>query len=375
MSVSGRSRDHPTRLGHLPALDGLRAVAVVMVMAYHAGIAGFSGAKAGVDVFFVLSGFLITALLLEERSRTGTVGLGAFYMRRVLRLYPALLVAIIGAITLAAVRMPVFAASSSALRSTIRGTPFALLYTMNVHRALGSSGGYLGHAWSLAIEEQFYLAWPAVVLLSSRRSHGVAIVGAVAVACAVSSAVLRAGLDVAGVDSELLYNATFSHVDGIFAGCAFAALWFARPAMVARVARPAVSLVAVASIAAVVVHGRNMNIYGYAVVAVATLVLLADALARVDSRLSAVLSMRPLVAVGRRSYGLYLYHWPIFLFIGIDTRLPILALGFGASFAAAWISYAVIEQRFLRLKDRWRGTAGRSDLQRAGPTPQASTSS
>ena len=216
-------------LGHLRSLDGLRAVAVLVVMAFHAGIAGFHGGRAGVDVFFVISGFLITTLLLVERDRSGRIGLGAFYMRRALRLYPALLVAVAGALLLAYLKMPVFGASSASFDSTLEGTPFALFYTMNVARAAEwSNGGFLGHTWSLAIEEQFYLVWPVVVILVLRR-RGPALLGWLALACAVTSAVLRTGLDAAGIDPELLYNATFSHVDGIFAGCALGVLWHLRP--------------------------------------------------------------------------------------------------------------------------------------------------
>ena len=139
-------------------------------MGFHAGIAGFHGGRAGVDVFFVISGFLITTLLLVERDRSGRIGLGAFYMRRVLRLYPALLAAVAGALLLAYLKMPVFDASSASFDDTLEGTPFALFYTMNLARAADwSSGGFLGHTWSLAIEEQFYLVWPVVVILVLRR--------------------------------------------------------------------------------------------------------------------------------------------------------------------------------------------------------------
>lgn len=345
--------DHvPFRLGRVPSLDGARAVAVLLVMGFHAGVPGFLGGRAGVDVFFVLSGFLITALLLQEHAVAGHIRLGAFYMRRVLRLYPALVAAVVVAVVLAAARIRVFDASSAALDSTVTGTPFALLYTMNIARALGTGGGYLGHTWSLAIEEQFYLVWPVVVIALLARFRPAAI-GWVALACAVTSTALRTGLDLAGFDSEMLYNATFSHVDGIFAGCALAALWVTGPRTVARAGRPV--LVAVASVAAVVVvvDGDRMNVYGYTVVVVATVFLVANLLSRPDSPLGAALSHRALVAIGQRSYGIYLYHWPIFLFIGIDTRPHVLFVGFFGTFAVAWSSYAFIEEPFLRMKRRW----------------------
>jgi peptidoglycan/LPS O-acetylase OafA/YrhL len=354
MSVSLDQGPPRLHLGRIPALDGARAIAVLLVMGYHAGIAGFEGGRAGVDVFFVLSGFLITALLLEERTRHGAIRLGAFYMRRVLRLYPALVVATLLALALSALKVPIFGGSSSSFRSTLEAAPFALLYTANIPRAAGwSGGGYLGHTWSLSIEEQFYLLWPLVVIVVMRRRLTPVVLGWIALGCAIASAVLRAGLDLAGYSSEMLYNATFSHVDGIFAGCALAVLWAIRPDAIAWLARPALTLLAVTAATIVIIDGRNMNVYGFVVVVTATLVVLCDLLARRSSMLSVSLSHPALVAVGRRSYGLYLYHWPIFLFIGIDTRPHILALGFGASFAAAWMSYAWIEVPFLRMKDRW----------------------
>ena len=340
--------------GHVRPLDGLRAIAVVLVLAFHAGIPGFAGGRAGVDVFFVLSGFLITSLLLDEHRRTGAVRLAAFYMRRALRLYPALLVCVAGALTLGLLKMPVFHASAGALKDTLRGTPFALFYTMNIGRAMGwSSGGFLGHTWSLAIEEQFYLVWPVVVILVLRRRTGPERLGWIALSCAIGSAALRAGLNAAGFNADMLYNATFSHVDGIFAGCAFAVLWSQRPDVARRIAHPALTVAGVGIGAAVVMWGQQMNTVGYLLVVAATVVVLAAVLTRPASRLSAGLSHPAAVAIGRRSYGIYLYHWPIFLFLGVDTRPHILVMSFALSFAAAWVSFAVVEQPFLAMKRRW----------------------
>lgn len=347
--------DQP-RLGHIRALDGLRAIAVLLVLGFHAGLPGFSGARAGVDVFFVISGFLITSLLLDEHRRTGGVRLRAFYMRRALRLYPALIVAVGGALALALLKMPVFHADATTLRATLRGTPFALFYTANIGRATGwSLGGFLGHTWSLAIEEQFYLVWPVVVILVLRRSSGPVRLGWIALVSATASAGLRAGLDAAGFSGEMLYNATFSHADGIFAGSAFAVLWSQRPDLVRRICNPALTGAAIVAAAAVMMWGQWMNAIGYVVVAAATVAVLAAVVTEPRSRLSGVLSHPAAVAIGRRSYGIYLYHWPIFLFLGVDTRLPVLAIGVALSFAAAWISYALVERPFLAMKRRWEG--------------------
>jgi peptidoglycan/LPS O-acetylase OafA/YrhL len=357
-SKSARARESEAPkaplLGHLSALDGVRAVAVLLVMAYHAGLPGFHGGRAGVDVFFVLSGFLITALLIDEQRRLSVIRLRSFYMRRVLRLYPALIAAVVLAIVAAAARIPVFDAGTGSLESTLTAVPFALLYTTNVLRAVGAGGGgYLGHTWSLAIEEQFYLVWPIVMVWVARRGDGWKLAGWIALACSVSSAVVRAVLDLDGARTEMLYNATFSHVDGIFAGCALAVLWSVSPERVARLRRVPVTGFAIGITGVVVVLGRAMNELGFALVVLATVVLTADLVTHRRSRLSVGLSHPLLTAIGRRSYGLYLYHWPIFLFLGIDTRPHVLALAFGGSFAVAWLSYRFIEQPFLRTKGRW----------------------
>jgi len=162
-------------------------------------------------------------LLLVEHDRRGKIDLRSFWMRRALRLYPALVVAIAGALLLAWLKMPIFGATNRSLVETLKAVPFTLFYTMNIPRAAGwSGGGMLGHAWSLAIEEQFYLIWPVVAVVLLKRRYGVIRVAQIAAVGAVDSAALRAGLDAGGVRSELLHNATFSHIDGVLAGCALA---------------------------------------------------------------------------------------------------------------------------------------------------------
>ena len=351
--VDGSRLEAVPRLGGVPALDGLRGVAVLLVMAYHAKIPGFDGGNAGVDVFFVLSGFLITTLLLEERATAGSIRLGAFYMRRVLRLYPALVAACIVATVLAALKIKVFDASTSSLSTTVEAVPFALFYTMNFARALDwTGGGFLGHTWSLAIEEQFYLVWPLVVIVVLRRRTESAI-GWIALVCAVGSAILRLSLQLGGAEPETLYNFTLTHVDGIFLGCAVAVMRRTVPGMFRRLGSMRLAVLAIAGAAAMVLVGKSMNSYGFAVVVATSALLVAHLLSQPDSSIVTALSHRVPVEIGRRSYGLYLYHWPIFLFLGVDTRVWMVMLGFGASFAAAWLSYAIVEEPFLRLKARW----------------------
>jgi peptidoglycan/LPS O-acetylase OafA/YrhL len=356
MTGIAAARRASTTLGYLPALDGIRAVAVLAVMGYHAGLPGFAGGSAGVDVFFVISGFLISTLLLEEWAARGTVQLRAFYVRRALRLLPALLTAIAVALALAALKILVFDASSESLQATVEGTPFALLYTMNFARALDwTEGGFLGHTWSLSIEEQFYLLWPLVVIALVARTtpRNLSAVGRLALVAALASAAGRAVASGFGVSDAFLYDFTVTHVDGILAGCALAVFWRLGSSIVVALGRPSLlgaSLVLAVSVVAV---GRSMIVLGYVTIVLCTVVAISTLLRDRAGWFAAVMSAAPLVWVGRRSYGLYLYHWPIFLFIGIDTRPHIVVAAFGASFALAAASYRFVERPALALKRRW----------------------
>ena len=159
------------RRHHLPALDGLRAVAVCAVMAYHLGFGWAGGGYLGVDLFFVLSGFLITSLLIEERSTTGTVSLRRFWSRRARRLFPALLM------MLGAVGFYASLGGPGVNPTTLRGDFVATLFYFANWHFIAAHNSYfaqflapspLEHTWSLAIEEQFYLAWPPLLLLFAK---------------------------------------------------------------------------------------------------------------------------------------------------------------------------------------------------------------
>src|SRR6185437_8555828 len=164
-----------------PALDGLRAVAVAAVVGFHYGVV--APGWVGVDVFFVISGFLITTLLLEESEGHGRISLRRFWGRRALRLGPALLCAIVVALALSLL------CTSATRHDTVTGVPWVLLYSGNWVRAMGPNTlGLLGHTWSLAIEEQFYFLWPlvcvAVVARSRNLTKAAVVVGGLALATA-----------------------------------------------------------------------------------------------------------------------------------------------------------------------------------------------
>ncbi len=330
MTEAGRTR-------YWPALDGVRAIAVALVVAYHLAPAAVQrGGTIGVTMFFTLSGFLITSLLLAEADRTGRVSLARFYARRALRLLPALFVLV-----------PVvvgYAAISHRQDDTISAAPAVLLYVGNWVRAFQGFNtlGMLEHAWSLAVEEQFYVAWPLVVvgvaLLVGRKRRAVAVLIAAAVGAAASLAVrlaLWSDLDPAGSAARLV-NGTDAVADQLLIGCALAAglhLLAARRAPSDRreplsaPVRSALRLLGPAALAFLVwvsitrpggtsvANNRLYLTWGATAFALSAAVVVLVSVVDEHSPLSRVLSLSPLVAIGRVSYGIYLWHYPAILVV------------------------------------------------------------
>jgi peptidoglycan/LPS O-acetylase OafA/YrhL len=306
-----------------PALDGVRALAVAMVLVFHGGFAWMSGGYVGVSVFFTLSGYLITLLLLVEHDRTGTVRLGAFYARRMKRLLPASLLCL-GAVAVAAA----FGAFEGfpALRRDLLG---ALFQVANWVKLFGGSSyadltnatlgrvAPLEHYWSLAIEEQFYWVWPLVLLGVTklvRSGRGVtAAVAAMAVTAAVAAPVIAA---VWGPDAA--YWATPARVGEILVGALLAAVQHRRGPWGAwsRWLAPA-GLAVVLWAGCTWPAGSGPAYEGwFPVFALAGAAVVAGL--QHPSPVRAVLSWRPVVWVGTVSYGLYLYHWPIYAVVTSD---------------------------------------------------------
>ena len=196
--------------GHLPSLDGIRAFAVCAVLLYHAGVAGVRGGLLGVDVFFVLSGFLITSLLCAEQSERGSIRLGQFWARRARRLLPALFLLLLG------VALYAWVLRNSLDVSSIRGDAVStLLYVANWHFIFSGQGYFtqstapspLLHMWSLGVEEQYYLVWPLVAFFVLRRG-GARLMAWVAGLGAAASALLMASMYLAGFSPDRLYYGT-----------------------------------------------------------------------------------------------------------------------------------------------------------------------
>jgi peptidoglycan/LPS O-acetylase OafA/YrhL len=337
------------RRRHLPALDGLRFVAVFVVMLGHFGTD--APPDIGVSAFFVLSGFLITWLLFKEQRATGTVSLRRFYVRRVLRIFPAYYVFL------------AFSISWDLFRHDSRIRPLivpALLYVVNYYNALhGHPQTSVSHAWSLAIEEQFYLLWPLAFLLLARhgrRALAIGLISAIAVVVAwrcVAYFELRLG-------SAYVYDAFDTRFDMLAIGCLMAVVADTKPfaAFVDGISTAAwMPLVTIALLLVSRELGSLPYHYGlgFTVDASFLAVFIMQMLVLHETPLWRWLSHPVVVYLGTISYGLYLYHgWGL----TFGERFPALtpagefAVGVAVTIVFATGSYFVIERPFLALKQR-----------------------
>ncbi len=424
----------------LPGLDGLRAVAVLAVIAYHAGLGWLPGGFLGVDVFFVISGFLITTLLLSERERLGHIRLRAFWMRRARRLLPALFLLLGATLTIA-----VLVAPDELAR--LRGDTLAALgYVTNWYLILRQQSYFesagrpspLLHLWSLAVEEQFYVLWPLALVagMALFRRRGMLVA---TIAGAAASAALMAVLYVPDADPSRVYYGTDTHAVGLLVGAALALAWTpgTRPAAgdtpgaglevaptahaesrgdaaaapdsplaadgpaspsaprpsLARAFRalrmaPWLDAVGIAGLAALAAAFIWLDEYepflyqgGFLLLGLTTAAIIVAAVhprGRVGTRL---LDRQPLRWIGERSYGIYLWHWPIFTFTRPQLDLPLdplpdLALRLALTLVAAEASYRFLETPIRqgalgRAWRRWQSLP-RGERARASRLPLAS---
>ncbi|MFL6080051.1 MAG: acyltransferase family protein [Ornithinibacter sp.] len=349
-------------LARMPGLDGIRAVAVLAVLVFHANPTWLPGGFLGVDVFFTLSGFLITSLLLSELQARGSLRFGRFYQRRAKRLLPALILVLVATSALA-----VTVAQDAAARVREDVVASALYVTNWWYVAHGtpyfeSTGRppLLQHLWSLAVEEQFYLVWP-LLLYGLWRIGRVEAVRAGAIAGVLASTALMAWIAIRDgipfvTDSGRVYFGTDTHAMTLLVGAVLATYWTQDGAIAALTTRGRrlVSGLGLASLAALVAAFRfadplSWGLYRSGFLIVAVIIAGVVAAAAVNGTAFArALSMQPLRWLGQRSYGIYLWHWPIFMVLrpGIDLDArgwPVEVARFGLTFLAAQLSYRYVE--------------------------------
>ena len=367
-------------LPYMPALDGLRALAVIAVLAYHADLRAAQGGFLGVDVFFVLSGFLVTALLLTERQRFGHFSLARFWGRRARRLLPAVAV-LLGTV---AVAVPLLAPDQG---YRLRGDLGAALAYVSNWRLIFEQQSYfqatgrpplLQHLWSLAVEEQFYVFWPVLLGLGLRVTGRRRRVGAAAMLLAAGSTVLMAVLHDPTADPSRVYYGTDTRLAALLVGAALACFWPNRSAKRRPlVPKPVLEVVGLAALGGLFLCVREVHQYrpglyrgGFLGVALLAAVVVAVGASRRPTLVSRLLAQRPLVWLGKRSYSVYLWFWPVFMLTRPHadvplTGWPLLVLRVAITMALATASYRFVEEpiRHGALSRLW--TALRRDARQA----------
>lgn len=328
---------------YIPGLDGLRALSVALVLLFHARVPGLPGANVGVDLFLVLSGFLITALLLDEQARSGSIALKRFYLRRAWRLMPALLLLLALYALCAPWLWPDYPFH-------LRDGLGMLLYVTNLAMATGNTAEKLLHGWSLGLEEQFYLLWPCLLLgwrrLVGRLALWQALLGLYGVLYLWRLWCLQG----AGVALDLAYYRPDLHVGGLLLGAALAAWWRSRETPGVPVWMGPVGWLLVL-VAVLVPQSESAHLLLYMPLAEVGAVLLITAI--VVGRQS--LFAEPLVThLGRLSYGLYLFHFPVMLYL-VECRLHwalVFVLGSALAYVLAWLSFHTLEAAARRYRER-----------------------
>ena len=316
----------PRGIRYIPAIDGLRAVAVIAVMLYHLGFSWIPGGFLGVDLFFVISGYVITRLLLDSIQRSGGLDLRAFYKARIRRLFPPLVFMIFVTIIYISIWAP------ETMRRFVSDSPFALLGGMNwwlVFRHTDyfdtiSRPPLLQHTWSLGVEAQFYLIWPLILLLVLRQFGKAKIPGAALFIAAISGvALLLVSFEVDAVNASQVshvYFGTDTHSIGLFLGAALAVSWVPQnlQEQVNRRAQDFIDGIGVIGFVGLLgvfllVNENDPTLYKLAFPLAGLFgCAILTSIVHPASRFAPILSSKVAVWIGERSYAIYLWHWVVF---------------------------------------------------------------
>ncbi len=361
----------PAKLGYRPALDGLRALAVTAVVLYHADVSWMPGGFLGVEVFFVVSGFLITALLIDERHHSGAISLRQFWTRRARRLLPALylLLLVVSIASLLVYRDAAGRMAGDVIAAILYVSNWWQIYLQESYFAQAGRPPLLQHLWSLAIEEQFYLVFPPLFALGmarlGRRRMGWTLAG-----LALASGAWMALRFQEFTDPSAVYYSTFTRAAGLLMGALLAVVWApwrtrGRAAPSAGVVLDGVGVMGLVVVTWFFVRVNAFDPFIYRggmllldVVCIAVIAVLVHP----ASRLHAVLGVGLLRWIGLRSYSIYLWHWPIFMVTRPEldvpfTGWPVFVLRIALTLGAAEVSYRYVEQplRAGALGRWWRG--------------------
>jgi peptidoglycan/LPS O-acetylase OafA/YrhL len=350
----------------IAGLDGLRALAVIAVLLYHGGL--LAGGFLGVEVFFVISGYLITRILIDEWQRDAHIDLCVFWLRRVRRLWPALFAMILVTVGFSTLALPdeLFALRGAAIAGVLWISNW---YSILVHQSYFEAVGrppLLRHLWSLGIEAQFYALWPPALLLALRLGR-IRRLWVGSLAGALASAWLMALLFQPDADPSRVYYGTDTRASGLLIGAALAlapAKWLLDVPSAVCGGAVCAALIGLGLLCArltefdpFLYRGGFLTVDALSALAIAATVHHRGRLGR------AVLEIRPLRWIGVRSYGIYLWHWPVLMLTRphLDVRLdgwPLLMVRLLLIGALAELSYRFVELPFRRGKIRWVPAAG-----------------
>jgi peptidoglycan/LPS O-acetylase OafA/YrhL len=372
VSQAEAARPSATGTSRISALDGLRAVALLIIMGYHFGVGWLQGGFFSLDIFYVLSGYLITGLLLSEFAKRGRIKLSAFWLRRARRLLPALL------IVLVVVTLMVRLAEPAGLYPGFRMNALSALFYFSNWWQIHASGNYfvvtgapspLTHTWSLAVEEQFYLVWPLVVFgvlaLAKTFQRGVQAVLVVSGLGALGSAAEMALLYNPRANITRLYFGTDTHAQSILVGATMACVLtlvqqHRGQEGMAPVARTLLARYGLITLGLLGLAGTFTLTYleggtagfdyqgGFFLSALSAAAIIIGAVCVPEGPIAWTLSLKPLVWLGTISYGAYLWHYPVFIYLDQPrtgtSGFPLLVIRFSVTFAFAAASYYLVER-------------------------------